>query len=136
MDTYGQGPENRENVMKILLAEDDRNFGIVLSAELEQAGNSVDIAYDGVEAVLNFIDKPDYDFIILDIKMPRLDGINALRIIKKLNHAVPAITVSGNAGTGEMIESVRAGAIRCLTKPFEIATLKDEMQKFATPYNR
>ena len=115
--------------MKILLAEDDRNFGIVLRSELEQDGNAVDIAYDGVEAVMNFIGRPDYDFIILDIKMPRLDGINALRIIKKLDPAVAAITISGNAGSGEMLESVKAGAIRCLTKPFEIAQLKDEMQK-------
>lgn len=122
--------------MKILLAEDDKNFGIVLRGELEQDGNTVDIAYDGVEAVLNFIGRPDYDFIILDIKMPRLDGINALRIIKKLNPGVPAITISGNAGSGEMLESVRAGAIRCLTKPFEIAQLKNEMQKYAARHNR
>lgn len=122
--------------MKILLAEDDKNFGIVLREELEQDGNTVDIAYDGVEAVMNFIGRPDYDFVILDIKMPRLDGINALRIIRKLDPTVPAITISGNAGTGEMLESVRAGAIRCLTKPFEIAHLKYEMQKFASRHNR
>jgi two-component system response regulator AtoC len=122
--------------MKILLAEDDKNFGTVLKGELEQDGNTVDIACDGVEAVMNFIDRPDYDFIILDIKMPRLDGINALRIMKKLNPEVPAITISGNAGSGEMLESVRAGAIRCLTKPFEIAQLKDEMQKYSARHNR
>jgi two-component system response regulator AtoC len=116
--------------MKILLAEDDKNFGIVLRGELGQDGNTVDIVYDGVEAVMNFIGSPDYDFIILDIKMPRLDGINALRIIKKLNPEVPAITISGNAGRDEMLESVSAGAILCLTKPFAIAQLKDEMQKY------
>ena len=122
--------------MKILLAEDDKNFGIVLRSELEQDEHTVDIAYDGVEAVMNFIGRPDYDFVILDIKMPRLDGINALRIIKKLDPSVAAITISGNAGSGEMLESVRAGAIRCLTKPFEIAQLKDEMQKYAVRHNR
>lgn len=116
--------------MKILLAEDDRNFGVVLSGELAQDGNTVDIAYDGVEAVINFISKPDYDFIILDIRMPILDGINALRIIRKMNPAVPAVIISGNAGSGEMLESARAGAIRCLSKPFEIDQLKAEMQKY------
>jgi CheY-like chemotaxis protein len=121
--------------MKILLAEDDKNFGIVLRGELEHDGNTVDIAYDGVEAVINFISKPEYDFIILDIKMPRLDGINALRIIRKLDPAVPAVTISGNAGSGEMLESISAGAIRCLTKPFEIAQLKAEMQKHAARPN-
>lgn len=115
--------------MNILIAEDDRNFGFVLKNELEEEGYIVDLASDGVEAVLRFIDK-EYDFVLLDIKMPRLDGINTLRIIKKLNPDVPAITYSGNAGSGEIAESVRAGGIRCFTKPFEIAQLKDEIKRY------
>ncbi len=115
--------------MKILLVEDDKNFGRVLKAELADAACEVDLAQDGVEAVMRFIDGR-YDFVLLDIKMPKLDGINALRIIKKLNPRVPAITYSGNAGSGEMAESVTAGAIRCLTKPFEINKLKEEISKY------
>ncbi len=115
--------------MKILLVEDDKNFGYVLRGELADTGCEVDLAQDGVEAVMKFIDGK-YDFVVLDIKMPKLDGINALRIIKKLDPAVPAITYSGNAGSGEMAESVKAGAIRCLTKPFEISQLKEELRKY------
>lgn len=114
--------------MKVLLAEDEKNFGMVLKAELAEAGYEVDLAADGVEAVLRFIDNK-YDFVLLDIKMPKLDGINALRIMKKVDRDVPAITYSGNAGSGEMAESVKAGAIRCLTKPIAIATLKMEIDK-------
>ena len=116
--------------MNILIAEDDRNFGRVLKTEMEANGYAVELASDGVAAVLAFIDGK-YDFILFDIKMPRLDGIDALRIIKKLNPHVPAITFSGNAGSGEMAESVKAGAIRCLTKPFEIAQLTAEIKKYA-----
>jgi DNA-binding response OmpR family regulator len=115
--------------MRILLVEDDKNFGQVLRGELAEAGSEVDLAQDGVEAVLKFIDG-SYDFVLLDIKMPKLDGINALRIIKKLNPRVPAITYSGNAGSGEMAESVKAGAIRCLTKPFAITQLKEEIDRY------
>jgi CheY-like chemotaxis protein len=115
--------------MRILLAEDDKNFGYVLKGELTDTGCEIDLAQDGVEAVMKFIDG-NYDFVLLDIKMPKLDGINALRIIKKLDPAVPAITYSGNAGSGEMAESVKAGAIRCLTKPFEISQLKEELRKY------
>jgi two-component system response regulator AtoC len=115
--------------MKILIAEDDRNFGFVLKGELEDAGHEIDLAPDGVEAVLKFADG-GHEFVLLDIKMPRLDGINALRIMKKMRPEVPAITYSGNAGTGEMAESVKAGAVRCLTKPFEIAHLKEEIRKY------
>lgn len=116
--------------MNILLADDDRNFGGILKRELEDEGYEVDLVTDGVEAVLRFIDS-SYDFVLLDIKMPKLDGINALRIMKRLRPEIPAITISGNAGSGEMAESVRAGAIRCFTKPFEISQLKNDISRFS-----
>lgn len=121
--------------MKILLAEDDRNLGRILRTELEEDGYTVDLAVDGVEAVLRFLDD-DYDFILLDIKMPKLDGINALRIMKKVKPGVPAITISGNAGSGEMAESVKAGAIRCVPKPFEIGQLKQDIRTFSSRHGR
>ncbi len=121
--------------MRILVVEDDRNFGRVLRSELQEAGYDIDLATDGVEAVLRCIDE-QYDFVLLDIKMPKLDGINALRIIKKLRPDLPAITYSGNAGSGEMADAVKAGALRCLTKPFEIAQLKEEIAKYATRHGK
>jgi len=118
--------------MRILIVEDDKNFSIVLRQELEDAGHTVEHAVDGVEGVLRCI-KESFDFVLLDIKMPKLDGINALRIIKKVRPDLPAITYSGNAGSGEMAESLRAGAIRCFIKPFSIAQLKEEIERH---YNR
>jgi len=115
--------------MRILVVEDDKNFGRVLTAELKESGYNVELAVDGVDGVLKFIDGRQ-DFVLLDIQMPRLDGINALRIMKKLFPEVHAITYSGNAGSGEMADAIRAGAIRCLTKPFEIAQLKAELKRF------
>ncbi len=121
--------------MKILVVEDDKNFGRVLTGELREGGWDVELAVDGVEGVIKFIDGR-HDFVLLDIKMPKLDGINALRIIKKIDPAVPAMTYSGNAGSGEMAESVRAGAIRCLTKPFEITQLKDDIKRYEARHAR
>lgn len=115
--------------MKILLADDDKNFGIVLKNELEEDKYTVDLVSDGVEAVLHFIDNT-YDFVLLDIKLPKLDGTNVLRVIKKLNPEIPAITFSGHAGNIEMAESIKAGAIKCLTKPFEIAHLKEDFKRY------
>jgi two-component system response regulator AtoC len=112
--------------MRILIVEDDKNFSIVLRQELEDAGHAVEHAVDGVEGVLRCIREP-YDFVLLDIKMPKLDGINALRIIKQVRPELPAVIYSGNAGSGEMAESLRAGAIRCFVKPFSIGQLKDEI---------
>ena len=114
--------------MNILLAEDDRAFGTILKRELEDDGYTIDLVHDGVEAVLKAIEN-NYGFVILDIKMPRLDGIHALKIIKKLYPSIPAITISGNAGNGEMADSVRVGALRCFTKPFVIEQLKCDIRQ-------
>ena len=126
-----QNSETREGgkVLKILLADDDKNFGIVLKNELEEEKYTVNLVYDGVEAVLSFMNNL-YDFVLLDIKLPKLDGINTLRIIKKINPTVPAITFSGHAGNVEMAESIEAGAIKCLTKPFEIAEIREEVKRY------
>ena len=113
---------------EILIAEDDRAFGPVLKRELEN-GYRTTLVQDGVEAVLKVVENK-YDFILLDIKMPNLDGINALRIIKKIRPQMPIITFSGIAGSGEMASSIKAGAIRCLSKPFSIGQLKEEIKKF------
>jgi DNA-binding response OmpR family regulator len=114
--------------LNILLAEDDKNFGIVIKNELEEERYNVDIINNGVDAVLSFIDKP-YDFVLIDIKMSKLDGISALRIIKKLNPEVPAIVFSGNAGYNDIEESLKLGAIRFFTKPFGIDELKNYIKK-------
>ena len=111
----------------ILLGEDDRNFGLVLKGELEESQYTVDLVPNGVEAVLKFITTP-YHFVLLDILMPRLSGIDTLRIIKKINPLIPVIAFSGNAGSREMEESVECGAIKCYRKPFAISQLKDDVR--------
>ena len=114
--------------MNILLAEDDKNFGLILKSELEEECHCVDLVANGVEAVLNFLNNA-YDFVLLDLRMPRLGGTDALRIIKNINPHVPAITFSGNAGSSEMEETLQCGAIKCFSKPFAIAQLKEDIKK-------
>ena len=110
--------------MNILLAEDDKNFGIVLKIELEEEGYTVGLVNDGVEAVLHFIEEP-YDLVLIDIKMPKLDGISALKIIKKLKPAIPVIIFSGNTGFSYIEEMLKMGVIRYFLKPFEMEDLKE-----------
>lgn len=112
---------------RILLAEDERNLARILSHELEAAGYQVDIAEDGVEAVLKAIDIK-YDIALLDIKMPHLDGINVTRILKKMTPKITILVFSGVAGSGEMAQSIRAGAIKCLIKPFSVTQLLSEIK--------
>ena len=113
---------------KILLADDEKNFAEVLRSELDEAGYNVSLARDGVEAVLKALDEK-FDMAMLDIMMPNLDGINAVRILRKIDPNLPIITFSGVAGSGDMASSIRAGAIRCLTKPFSVEQLLTEIKK-------
>jgi len=112
------------NPVNILLAEDDKNFGIIIKSELEEEGYAVDLVNDGVEAVLRFIDG-HYNVFLFDIQMPGLGGIGALRIIRKLNPDVESIAFSGNAGQDEIAEALNAGACQCFIKPFGMAELID-----------
>ena len=121
-----------QNLWNVLLGEDDKNFGLVLKRELEETQQyRVDLAPNGVETVLRFMENP-YDFVLLDIKMPRLNGNDALKIIKKINPRVSVITFSGNAGPVEMEESLRCGATKCLRKPFSVAQLREEIENHST----
>ncbi len=113
--------------MNILLADDDLNFGLTLKRELEEDRHCVDLVPNGVEAVLNFLRNP-YDFVLLDLRMPRLGGTDALKIIKNINPSVPAITFSGNAGPIDVEESARCGAEKCLKKPFSVAQLRQDIK--------
>ena len=110
--------------MNILLAEDDKNFGPILKNELEEDRHSVHLVSNGVEAVMSFLQNT-YDFVLLDLRMPKLGGSDVLRIIKCINPGVPVVTFSGAAANSERAETVDLGAIRCFSKPFEIVQLKD-----------
>jgi len=117
--------------LNILLADDDKNFGLIVKSELEEERHCVDLVANGVDAVLNFLNKV-YDFVLLDLRMPRLGGTDALRIIKNINPHVPAITFSGHADSKEMVETLECGALKCFTKPFSISQLKDEIRHYSS----
>ena len=110
--------------MNILIADDDKNFRTVLKSEMEEEEYCVDVVADGVEAVLMFIANP-YDLVMLDLIMPRLNGIDTLKIMRKLNPDIPIISFSGKAGDIEVAESLNRGALKSLRKPFEVAQLKE-----------
>lgn len=117
---------------RILLAEDDKNLGFIIKNELEDENFLVDLVQNGVEAVLSFIEKRQ-KIVFLDIKMPKLNGINALRIIKKIDPDITVIAFSGNARQEEIAEILQVGAEKCLIKPFEIQELIFSMKERAYP---
>ncbi len=103
-------------MIRILVVDDEPDVVEYLSDLLENAGWQPVGAGNGVEAVLKVLDGA-CDIVLMDIRMPKLDGINALRIIKRINPALPVIMFTGQAGQGDMYESTRLGAFTCLMKP-------------------
>jgi DNA-binding response OmpR family regulator len=106
----------------ILIVDDERDLAAYLADELQAAGFSTGIAVDGVEAVLRVLDGT-WNGVVMDIRMPKLDGINALRIIRRISPNLPVIMFTGQAGQGDMLESTRLGAFTCLVKPLAIEKL-------------
>ncbi len=101
---------------RILVVDDEPDVVEHLADELEFAGWQTGSAYNGVEAVLKILDE-EWSVVLMDIRMPKLDGINALKIIKRLKPDLPVVMFTGQAGQGDMFESTRLGAFTCLMKP-------------------
>ena len=101
----------------VLIVDNETTYANLLKSEIEAAGYSVDVAYDGVEAVLKSLDK-HYDIALLDMVMPNLDGVGAIRILKKVRAQMPIIALSGSMEHDRLSETIKAGALMFVYKPF------------------
>ncbi len=108
--------------MKILLAEDTRDMNHVLTVALQHEGYDVDSAYDGEEA-LEFVKKSGYDAMILDIMMPKKDGIEVLKELREENIVTPVLLLTAKAEVDDRVAGLDAGADDYLTKPFAMKEL-------------
>jgi CheY-like chemotaxis protein len=104
---------------KILVVDDEKELAEIVAEQLSNTGYETGVAFDGVEAVLSVLDY-HWDIVLMDIRMPKLDGINALRIIRKLAPDVAVITFTGQAGQTDMVEAIKLGAYNCLFKPIRL----------------
>lgn len=108
--------------MKILLAEDTKDLNRALCAVLNHEGYDVDPAFDGVE-VIEHIERDSYDCIVLDIMMPRKDGIQALKEIREKNIITPVLMLTAKSEVDDRVAGLDAGADDYLTKPFAMKEL-------------
>lgn len=108
--------------MRILLAEDERSLSRAVSALLEKNNYSVDAVYDGEEA-LDFLDSGNYDALILDIMMPKLDGLEVLRRLRQQGNSIPVLILTAKSEVEDKVTGLDMGANDYLTKPFSTAEL-------------
>ena len=108
--------------MKLLLAEDEVELNQALSAVLKHNNYSVDSVYDGQEA-LDYLEMGEYDGVILDIMMPKKNGLEVLREVRAKKNQVPVLILTAKSQLDDKVEGLDAGADDYLAKPFEMKEL-------------
>lgn len=103
--------------MRLLIAEDERELNKVLVKRLEGEHYTVDTCHDG-QTALDYIRMADYDTILLDIMMPKLDGIKVLKQIRKEGIKSPVLLLTARDGIQDRVEGLDRGADDYLVKPF------------------
>lgn len=109
--------------MRILLVEDDHHLATTMLDMLRDDQNTVDWLDDGQQA-LNALTNEHFDLAILDLTLPRLDGLDVLKATRKHGVQTPVIILTARAGLDEKLDGLDAGADDYLTKPFAMAELK------------
>ena len=108
--------------MRILLAEDERSLSRAVIALLEKNNYSADAVYDGAEA-LEYLAAENYDGVILDIMMPKMDGLTVLRKLRAQGSHIPVLLLTAKSEVEDKVLGLDTGANDYLTKPFATAEL-------------
>jgi DNA-binding NtrC family response regulator len=126
---------NRNNealpTIKVLLVDDEQGFLNVLSNRLSRRYIDATKAFSGAAAI-QILRKNDFDVVVLDLKMEDMDGIEVLKVIKKMVPELPVIILTGHGSYTAAKEGVQFGAFDYLTKPCELVELMDKIQEAYT----
>lgn len=125
MDQREKTPEKQ---IKLLLVDDEEGYINVLSNRLKRRGINVKKATSGLEGI-QVLRKEDFDVAILDLKMEDMDGIEVLKIFKKMHPVIQVIMLTGHGSEQAAREGIEHGAFDYLTKPCELAELIDKINE-------
>jgi DNA-binding NtrC family response regulator len=106
-------------LIRLLIVDDEKRFVETLSKRLTARGLYVEGANSGPDA-LSILQSRPFDVVLLDVRMPGMDGLSTLREIKKVQPVVQVIMLSGNASINAAVEGMRLGAMDYLLKPADI----------------
>ena len=108
--------------MRALIVEDEREIADDMAASLTSAGFTVDLCHDGEDAWF-LGDTEDYDVVVLDLGLPKLDGLTVLRRWRGEGRDMPIIILTARDGWTSRVDGINAGADDYLTKPFQMEEL-------------
>jgi len=116
--------------MRILLAEDDPQLGDGLMVGLRQAGHAVDWVRDG-QVADHALQSESFDLLVLDLGLPRRDGLDVLRRLRTRGQALPVLILTARDATGDKIAGLDAGADDYLVKPVDLDELAARVRALA-----
>lgn len=108
--------------MRILIAEDDKDLNQLVKRRLKEADYSVDSCFDG-EEVFDYLLGAEYDALVLDIMMPKLDGLQVLQRLRREGNSVPVLLLTARDSIEDRVAGLDAGADDYLIKPFAFEEL-------------
>ncbi len=114
---------------KVLLVDDEAPFVDTLAKRLSKRDLTIVTAFSGAEALQKLDSEANIDTVILDVKMPGMDGIETLKAIKNIHPLVEVIMLTGHATVESAIEGMKLGALDYLMKPCDIEILMTKVQE-------
>ncbi len=120
--------------MKLLLAEDERSLSKAIIHILRKNNYNADAVYDG-EAALTYLKSGIYDAVILDVMMPKMDGITVLKAIRSQGNNIPVLILTAKAEIDDKVLGLDSGANDYLTKPFDTQELLARIRSITRFYN-
>src|SRR5687768_15167799 len=116
---------------RLLVVDDENNLRLVIQKEMTRLGHEVETASDG-EAAWSASEEKDFDVLLCDINMPRLDGVGLLRRLREKSQNPPeVIMLTGQATVETAIQAMKLGAYDYLTKPYSITELDVRVKQAA-----
>ncbi|BBO66604.1 two-component system response regulator [Desulfosarcina alkanivorans] len=125
-------PGRRDNIsqppIRLLLVDDEKGFVEVLSKRLAKRNIHATQAFSGSDGI-RLLRRSDFDVAVLDLKLEDMDGIEILKIFKKMDPDMPVIMLTGHGSKKASIEGMRYGAFDYLTKPHELSELVEKINE-------
>ena len=119
---------NRANRIKLLLVDDEEGFVNVIANRMSKRGIDTTKALSGTDGI-QALRRQDFDVAVLDLKMEDMDGIEVLKIFKKMVPKMPVIMLTGHGSERAAREGIEQGAFDYLSKPCELQDLVDKIQE-------
>jgi two-component system, OmpR family, response regulator VicR len=121
---------------KVLLVDDEAPFIETLAKRLAKRDLTIVTAFSGAEALQKLDSEANIDIVVLDVKMPGMDGIETLKAIKNIHPMVEVIMLTGHATVESAIEGMKLGALDYLMKPCDIEVLMVKAQEAKSKKNK